>query len=253
MEALVAVATGIFILLGVALGVALRSKSKPPVEKKDSAYTKPKPEPYVIEVPAPPPPEPTRAEERQRLLADAARARKEGDLQEALRLYREAQRIERTTELTRLIQETEGQLRDKGRERSEYERLERTLTALPDEAAVQACDEFLRKFATSSYAERALILKQDLMKRIQANATVPKPEAKPEPKPEPLPLPKPPDLPPPPPSEAWLFILKSGGQLRAISYEEIGEKYSLRLASGKMAIRKEDVAKIQKLGGQEKR
>lgn len=55
--------------------------------------------------------------------------------------------------------------------------------------------------------------------------------------------------PPPQPVPArWEFVLKSGGSLKAISYEESGDKYSLKMAAGTVAVSRDAVLKIVPLG-----
>ncbi len=50
------------------------------------------------------------------------------------------------------------------------------------------------------------------------------------------------------PPPLWEFVLKSGGVMKVLSYEEAGEKYFLKLAVGTVAVAKAEVLKIIKLG-----
>jgi hypothetical protein len=243
-------------LLVATLWLAIRWKSQPALPKPNPSLVG-KPPPLEIPPSEPPTPAPNpRDAERRRLIADAERARKAGDLQQAARLYHEADKIERSAELIQAMTEVDNQLRNQAHERMEFERLERNLPSLPDDAALQACEEFLRRSSNSSYAEQVLIIKQEIRKRI--DEARPKPEANktldpvpPPPPPPPIPPPAPASPPPPPPATeaAWIFIMKSGGQLRVASYEEQGEKFILKLTSGgRSAISKDDVLRIQKSG-----
>jgi hypothetical protein len=59
-----------------------------------------------------------------------------------------------------------------------------------------------------------------------------------------------------PPAEAaevrWIFLLKSGGQVRVVSYEEREGKYYLKLPAGQSVIEKDGVQQIQKAPAKEK-
>ncbi len=49
----------------------------------------------------------------------------------------------------------------------------------------------------------------------------------------------------------WIFRLKNGGQVRAVSYEERGDKYHLKLPAGQTVLPKESVERIQKAPAKE--
>jgi len=49
----------------------------------------------------------------------------------------------------------------------------------------------------------------------------------------------------------FVFVLKTGGQVRAVSYEEVEDKYVLQLAAGRSVIPKESVRQIQKIPAKE--
>jgi serine/threonine-protein kinase len=174
---LVIFSAAVLVLLGVTLGLVIHWKTRrePPKGGPPVSVTPAAPDPLPL-----PPNE--GAEERRRLVEEGARAQKAGDLQKAAQLYREAEKIEKSAELTRLIMDVENQLRGQAREKADFEQLERTLTALPSaDAALHACDEFLRRYPSSSYTERVLALKQELMKSIEPE----KPPKKPDPHPKP--------------------------------------------------------------------
>jgi hypothetical protein len=46
----------------------------------------------------------------------------------------------------------------------------------------------------------------------------------------------------------WVFHLSGGGKIRAVSYSEKDERYSIKLMSGSTSVPKESVLKIEKLG-----
>lgn len=182
MKTLILAASGVLIvLLGILTAVVLRRRP-PPAET-----ARPAPEARTP-VPDPVPRPPDRAQERQRLIAAATRAREQGDIPQAARLLREAEAIEKSADLARLLRATENQLREHAREKAEYERLDRTLAALPDEAALQACEDFLRQSTTSSYAEKVLFRKMEYAKRLEAAKSAERPPADQTPAPSPPPV-----------------------------------------------------------------
>ena len=52
---------------------------------------------------------------------------------------------------------------------------------------------------------------------------------------------------PEPPAYQWVFLLTSGGKISALSYEDAGEAYSVKVPTGSVRILKADVEKIVKL------
>lgn len=150
--------------------------------------------------PAPPAPAPSRDDRlarREGLIREVDRLSEAGLPEEALRELSRAEAIEGGPATERKRGELEAMLRDRARHKAEFERLEKALVVLREEAALKACDDFLTRLPGSPYAERVLLWKSDISKAIAS----PRPRAEPSSSPPPPP-PGPPEEKPasPPPA-----------------------------------------------------